>query len=114
MELDAADPAHEPPRASLATPVPFADALPPGLDVLGRQAFADNLLAGRTFAAFTGKWRQIDLEEAWGAGVGVSGDIWGKSEWMLHWGKRDAWQPLKGCSGGTVSGADERGPWLCT
>ncbi|MFB0488751.1 hypothetical protein ABIE45_001337 [Methylobacterium sp. OAE515] len=67
MELDAADPVSEPPRDSFAALVPFADALPPGLDLLierleqharaARGAFADNTLRAlaadsRIFAAW--------------------------------------------------------------
>ncbi|TXN81102.1 tyrosine-type recombinase/integrase [Methylobacterium sp. WL8] len=54
MELDADDPDAEPPRGSVALPVPFVEALPPGLDLLvarledharaARGAFADNTL----------------------------------------------------------------------
>ncbi|MCP1535555.1 site-specific integrase [Methylorubrum extorquens] len=67
MELDAADPASEPTREAFAPPVPFADALPPGLDLLierleqharaARGAFADNTVRAlaadsRIFAAW--------------------------------------------------------------
>ena len=67
MELDAADLTPEPPRGSFAAPVPFADALPPGLELLierleqharaARGAFADNTLRAlaadsRIFAAW--------------------------------------------------------------
>lgn len=67
MELDAADPNSPPIRDSFAPPVPFTDALPPGLDCLverlkeharaARGAFADNTLRAlgadsRIFAAW--------------------------------------------------------------
>ncbi|MCE4226297.1 tyrosine-type recombinase/integrase [Methylobacterium sp. C25] len=72
MELDAADSASGPSHDSFAAPIPFAHALPPGLDLLverledharaARGAFADNTL--RAFAA------DSRIFAAWCASVG--------------------------------------------